>query len=172
VSLGTGLLIFLPQLPTLASKAPPRTIERGRCGSASLAAVSLAALRAARRLGGRRKNFARDHRILALQAVWQSRHGRGGGTMASLVLSISLRRFRALWRLLMNEDILKGQWTQLKGRVREQWGKLTDDDLDRIQGKSEQLIGRLQERYGWQRDQAQREVDTWLRSATTSSGAI
>jgi uncharacterized protein YjbJ (UPF0337 family) len=72
----------------------------------------------------------------------------------------------------MNEDILKGQWTQLKGRVREQWGKLTDDDLDRIQGKSEQLIGRLQERYGWQRDQAQREVDTWLRSATTSPGAI
>jgi uncharacterized protein YjbJ (UPF0337 family) len=60
----------------------------------------------------------------------------------------------------------------MKGSMKEQWGKLTDDDLDRIQGKSEQLIGRLQERYGWQRDQAQREVDTWLRSATTSPGAI
>jgi uncharacterized protein YjbJ (UPF0337 family) len=72
----------------------------------------------------------------------------------------------------MNEDILKGQWTQLKGRVREQWGKLTDDDLDTIQGKSEQLIGRLQERYGWARDQAQREVDSWLRGATPSTGAI
>jgi uncharacterized protein YjbJ (UPF0337 family) len=72
----------------------------------------------------------------------------------------------------MNEDILKGQWTQLKGRVREQWGKLTDDDLDRIQGKSEQLIGRLQERYGWAQEQAQREVDTWLRSATPNPGTI
>ena len=72
----------------------------------------------------------------------------------------------------MNEDILKGQWTQLKGRVREQWGKLTDDDLDRIQGKSEQLVGRLQERYGWARDQAQSEVDSWLRSATPNPGAI
>ena len=48
----------------------------------------------------------------------------------------------------MNQDTLQGQWTQLKGRLREQWGKLTDDDLDKIEGRSEQLIGRLQERYG------------------------
>jgi uncharacterized protein YjbJ (UPF0337 family) len=98
-------------------------------------------------------------------------HGHGG-TLASLLLFSAVTRFRARWRLLMNEDILKGQWTQLKGRVREQWGKLTDDDLDQIQGKSEQLIGRLQERYGWAQDQARREVDTWLRSATPSPGAI
>ena len=63
----------------------------------------------------------------------------------------------------MNEDMMRGQWTQFKGRVREQWGKLTDDDLDRIQGQSEQLIGRLQERYGWAREDAKREVDDWLR---------
>jgi uncharacterized protein YjbJ (UPF0337 family) len=63
----------------------------------------------------------------------------------------------------MNDDTMKGQWTQFKGRVREQWGKLTDDDLDQIQGKSEQLIGRLQERYGWAREDAQREVDTWMK---------
>ncbi len=43
----------------------------------------------------------------------------------------------------MNEDTLKGQWTQLKGHIREQWGKLTDDDVDQIQGKSEQLVGRV-----------------------------
>jgi uncharacterized protein YjbJ (UPF0337 family) len=63
----------------------------------------------------------------------------------------------------MNEDTLKGQWTQIKGRVREQWGKLTDDDITRIEGKSEQLVGRLQERYGWAKEDAQREVDNWMR---------
>jgi uncharacterized protein YjbJ (UPF0337 family) len=71
---------------------------------------------------------------------------------------------RALSRELegiVNQDTLKGQWTQLKGRVREQWGKLTDDDLDQIQGRSEQLIGRIQERYGIARDEAQRQLDSW-----------
>ena len=61
----------------------------------------------------------------------------------------------------MNEDTLKGQWTQLKGKVREQWGKLTNDDVDQIQGRSEQLIGKIQERYGVARDEAQRQVNTW-----------
>lgn len=66
----------------------------------------------------------------------------------------------------MNEDTLKGQWTQLKGKIREQWGKLTDDDLDQIQGRSEQLIGRLQTRYGIQRDEAKRQVDTWMQKTS------
>lgn len=61
----------------------------------------------------------------------------------------------------MNEDTLKGQWTQLKGHVREQWGKLTNDDVDQIQGRSEQLVGKIQERYGIARDEAQRQVNTW-----------
>ena len=64
----------------------------------------------------------------------------------------------------MNEDTLKGQWTQIKGRVREQWGKLTNDDLDQIQGRAEQLIGKVQERYGIQRDEAKRQVDDFLRT--------
>jgi uncharacterized protein YjbJ (UPF0337 family) len=63
----------------------------------------------------------------------------------------------------MNEDTLKGQWTQIKGRIREQWGKLTDDDVDQIQGRAEQLVGRIQERYGIARDDAKRQVDEWLR---------
>jgi uncharacterized protein YjbJ (UPF0337 family) len=63
----------------------------------------------------------------------------------------------------MNEDTLKGQWTQMKGLVREQWGKLTNDDLDQIQGRAEQLIGKVQERYGIQRDEAKRQVDDWIR---------
>jgi uncharacterized protein YjbJ (UPF0337 family) len=61
----------------------------------------------------------------------------------------------------MNQDTLRGQWNQLKGSVREQWGKLTDDDVDRIQGQSEQLIGRIQERYGIARDEAERQVVDW-----------
>jgi uncharacterized protein YjbJ (UPF0337 family) len=61
----------------------------------------------------------------------------------------------------MNADTLRGQWTQLKGKIREQWGKLTDDDLDEIQGRAEQLVGRLQQRYGIGRDEAQRQFDAW-----------
>jgi len=61
----------------------------------------------------------------------------------------------------MNSDTLKGQWTQLKGSIREQWGKLTNDDLDQIQGHSERLIGKIQERYGMARDEAERQVSSW-----------
>jgi uncharacterized protein YjbJ (UPF0337 family) len=61
----------------------------------------------------------------------------------------------------MNQDTLKGQWTQLKGQVREQWGKLTDDDLDQVQGRSEQLVGKIQERYGIARDEAERQLNSW-----------
>lgn len=63
----------------------------------------------------------------------------------------------------MNADILRGKWNQLKGEVKSQWGKLTDDDLDRIEGDTDKLIGRVQERYGCAREQAQREVDDFLR---------
>ena len=63
----------------------------------------------------------------------------------------------------MDENILKGKWRQLKGEVKSQWGKLTDDDLDRAEGDAEKLVGRVQERYGYQRDQAKREVDDFIR---------
>jgi uncharacterized protein YjbJ (UPF0337 family) len=59
----------------------------------------------------------------------------------------------------MNRDILKGQWTQLKGKIREKWGQLTDDEIEQLQGNTEQLIGKLQERYGRTREQAEQEVD-------------
>jgi uncharacterized protein YjbJ (UPF0337 family) len=61
----------------------------------------------------------------------------------------------------MNRDTLKGQWTQLKGQLRKQWGKLSDDEVDQIQGNAEILIGKLQERYGYSREQAEREIDRW-----------
>lgn len=62
----------------------------------------------------------------------------------------------------MASDILKGMWMQLRGEVKKQWGKLTDDDLDVIEGESEKLIGRLQERYGYTRQQAEQEVTQFM----------
>lgn len=59
----------------------------------------------------------------------------------------------------MNSDILEGNWTQLKGKVRESWGKLTNDDVDEIAGKKENFIGKIQEKYGLERDEAEKEWD-------------
>ena len=61
----------------------------------------------------------------------------------------------------MNDDTIAGNWKQFKGKVKEQWGKLTDDDLDVIDGKRDQMIGRVQERYGIARDEADRQVGDW-----------
>jgi uncharacterized protein YjbJ (UPF0337 family) len=58
----------------------------------------------------------------------------------------------------MNKDILQGKWHQLKGDVKTRWGKLTDDDIDQVSGSAEKLVGVIQERYGYARDQAEREV--------------
>jgi len=59
----------------------------------------------------------------------------------------------------MNTDQLAGNWKQLKGKIKERWGKFTDDDVTVIEGKKDQLIGRLQERYGYTREQAEREAN-------------
>ena len=64
----------------------------------------------------------------------------------------------------MNPDIIQGKWTQIKGSLRSKWGKLTDDDLDRLDGNRQYLLGRLQERYGWQKEQAEREIGEFERS--------
>jgi uncharacterized protein YjbJ (UPF0337 family) len=61
----------------------------------------------------------------------------------------------------MNADQFKGQWHQIKGEIKNQWGKLTDDDVSRIEGNIEKLAGTLQERYGYAREQAQDEIDRW-----------
>jgi len=62
----------------------------------------------------------------------------------------------------MNWDQVAGQWRQTKGKLLSKWGKLTDDDLDVISGKKEVLIGRLQERYGLKKEEAERELDSFL----------
>lgn len=61
----------------------------------------------------------------------------------------------------MDWNRVEGSWKQLKGAVKEKWAKLTDDDLDVINGKRDQLEGKIQERYGYQKDQAKKEIDDW-----------
>lgn len=58
----------------------------------------------------------------------------------------------------MNWDTMKGQWKQVRGKIKEQWGKLTDDDLDRIEGKRDQLLGAVQKRYGIAREEAEDQL--------------
>ena len=62
----------------------------------------------------------------------------------------------------MNTDILQGKWHQLKGSVKAQWGKLTDDELDQVDGNAEKLVGLVQERYGYAKQRAEQEVDSFL----------
>jgi uncharacterized protein YjbJ (UPF0337 family) len=64
----------------------------------------------------------------------------------------------------MNWDQMEGKWKQVRGSVKQQWGKLTDSDLDQIAGKREMLLGKLQERYGIVREEAHRKADEWLRT--------
>ena len=61
----------------------------------------------------------------------------------------------------MNWDRVEGNWKQLKGQVKEGWGKLTDDDISVIAGKRDQLVGKIQERYGCAKDEAERQVKAW-----------
>ena len=67
----------------------------------------------------------------------------------------------------MNAEQMKGKWKQLKGSVKTKWGKLTDDDVEVINGQRDQLIGRIQERYGIAKDEAQRQVDQWNEASGT-----
>jgi uncharacterized protein YjbJ (UPF0337 family) len=61
----------------------------------------------------------------------------------------------------MNWDQVEGKWKQLKGSVKQKWGKLSDDDLDVIAGKRDELMGKIQERYGITREEAQKQIEDW-----------
>jgi len=65
----------------------------------------------------------------------------------------------------MNWDRIEGNWKQFKGKVKAQWGKLTDDQLDVIAGNRDQLVGKVQESYGIAKDEAERQVSDWERNA-------
>jgi uncharacterized protein YjbJ (UPF0337 family) len=62
----------------------------------------------------------------------------------------------------MNWDRVEGNWKQFRGKVKEQWGKLTEDDIAVINGRQDQLVGRIQERYGIAKEEAERQIDGWI----------
>ncbi len=63
---------------------------------------------------------------------------------------------------MINTDIVQGKWKQIRGKVKEEWGKITDYDLDRIAGKREELVGLIQEKYGYTKERAEQEVSRFL----------
>ena len=69
----------------------------------------------------------------------------------------------------MNWDQMQGKWKQYKGKAKEKWGQLTDDDLDKIDGRAQQLVGKLQERYGIQKEAAEQQANEFLRSLDSSA---
>jgi uncharacterized protein YjbJ (UPF0337 family) len=71
----------------------------------------------------------------------------------------------------MNWDQVEGKWKQMKGAAKEKWGKLTEDDLEAISGRQDQLIGKLQERYGIVREEAQKRADEWIKAYHEPEGA-
>jgi len=64
----------------------------------------------------------------------------------------------------MNWDRVEGAWKEFRGKVKQNWGELTDDELDKINGKREELEGQIQRRYGYAKDRARSEVDQWLKN--------
>jgi uncharacterized protein YjbJ (UPF0337 family) len=68
----------------------------------------------------------------------------------------------------MNWDQIEGNWKQFKGKAQQQWGELTDDDLDRAKGNRQELAGLIQERYGKSREEAEKMVDDWMASSESN----
>lgn len=71
----------------------------------------------------------------------------------------------------MNWDQIAGEWKNMKGKIREQWGELTDDDMDRIGGRKDQLVGTIQSRYGLAKEEAERQVHEFTRKAEPKAGS-
>jgi uncharacterized protein YjbJ (UPF0337 family) len=61
----------------------------------------------------------------------------------------------------MNKEQFEGQWNELKGKIKEKWGKLTDDERSQIDGKYDQLLGHIQKKYGYQKERAEEEIRNW-----------
>jgi uncharacterized protein YjbJ (UPF0337 family) len=62
----------------------------------------------------------------------------------------------------MNKDIIQGKWTEIKGKLKQQWGKLTDDEIGQMKGTYDELEGVLQKRYGYKRDEVEREIELFV----------
>src|SRR5262245_35646452 len=151
-----GAAAFVPhgvQIPTRTERrlhltfadAAPRRAQRGERSPTRGAVYTFQGWRLGRRTA-RRVHAARDPRRP------------GGIARASMPGSATT----AAKEDCMNRDTFKGTWNQVKGNVRKQWGKLTDDDVDQIQGDAEIMLGKIQQRYGRSKDQASQEFDRWL----------
>jgi uncharacterized protein YjbJ (UPF0337 family) len=88
---------------------------------------------------------------------------------AEIIIKISTYSYVFIEELAMNWDIIEGNWKQYKGAVKHQWGKLTDDHLDQIAGKRDQLVGRIQESYGLTRDEADKQIDAFEERSRTNT---
>jgi uncharacterized protein YjbJ (UPF0337 family) len=66
----------------------------------------------------------------------------------------------------MNWDQIEGNWKQLRGQAQQKWGNLTNDDLDVVEGRRDELIGKIQERYGVAKEEAEKQVDDWINSVS------
>ena len=80
----------------------------------------------------------------------------------TLASGLALIGILAITELEMNWDRVEGNWKEFAGKAKQQWGKLTDDDIARINGRRDELEGRLQQQYGYAKDKAKKEVDFWL----------
>ena len=70
---------------------------------------------------------------------------------------------------MLNQDVFKGKWKQIRGQAKQWWGKLTDDDLNQIDGSIDKLVGRIQERYGYAKEDAEKEVNQRLQTYDTGT---
>jgi uncharacterized protein YjbJ (UPF0337 family) len=70
---------------------------------------------------------------------------------------------------MLNQDVFKGKWKQIRGQAKQWWGKLTDDDLNQIDGSVDKLVGRIQERYGYAKEDAEKEVNQRLQTYDTGT---
>ena len=70
---------------------------------------------------------------------------------------------------MMETDVLKGMWTQVRGEAKSKWGKLTDDELDQVEGERDKLLGLLQEKYGYAKVKAEQEINEFLHEHRESS---
>ena len=67
---------------------------------------------------------------------------------------------------MANSDTFEGKWKQLKGRVQEKWGDLTNDEIDQVEGRRDRLAGKLQEKYGIAKDEAEEQIDSWMKKVS------
>jgi uncharacterized protein YjbJ (UPF0337 family) len=102
--------------------------------------------------------FADDASIIFAPGRIQPQFGTTGETRAFAPYKVNKKENT------MNWDRVEGDWKQIKGKAQQKWGKLTNDDLDVIEGKRTELAGRLQERYGYAKDEAEREIDSWVKT--------